>query len=190
MDEPKSVHLSDWPAAGEVDEELLAEMSLAREVVAIGLAARAAEKIKVRQPLESLTATLPGKSRVREELKAIIVEEVNVKKLITRNIEGGNRVIAELDTKLTPELRAEGMMRDVVRLVQNSRKQAGLKVDDRIVLTLQTADKELAAAVKAHARTIKAETLAVELKSDGADDQVPARVNGAELYVGVRKHSK
>jgi hypothetical protein len=52
---------------------------------------------------------------------------------------------------------------------------------------LQTDDEELGAAVKTHAAVIRAETLATSLGYEGADDQVPLKVNGAKLYVGVKK---
>jgi isoleucyl-tRNA synthetase len=78
-------------------------------------------------------------------------------------------------------------MRDVVRHVQNARKAAGLEVDDRIVLTLESPSKGLAAAIAAHGATIKAETLATDLKNTGSGDQVPVKVDGEELYIGVAK---
>jgi isoleucyl-tRNA synthetase len=96
-------------------------------------------------------------------------------------------VTAAVDAKITPELRAEGLMRDVVRLAQQARKNAGLQVDDRIVLTLQTSDAELAAAIVEHSATIQGETLAVELRQTGADDVVPAKVDGRELFVAVEQ---
>jgi len=71
--------------------------------------------------------------------------------------------------------------------VQNARKEAGLEVDDRIVLTLETENKELVAAIAAHADTIKNETLATELKTQGASGSVPVKVDGSELYVSVAK---
>ncbi|HEY2003927.1 MAG TPA: isoleucine--tRNA ligase [Candidatus Saccharimonadia bacterium] len=178
MDEAKSVHLSDWPEVGEVDEKLLDDMARAREYITEALAQRGEHKIKVRQPLRKVT--IPA---LPKDLMSIVAEEVNVKEVVT-----GKGIKVTLDVVITPELRAEGMMRDVVRHVQNARKQVGLEVNDRIVLTLQTADRELAEAVQAHAETIKAETLAVKLETEGADDQVPVRVNGAELFVGVNKH--
>jgi isoleucyl-tRNA synthetase len=74
----------------------------------------------------------------------------------------GNAGLVELDTSVTPELAAEGTARDVVRLVQQARRDAGLAVSDRIRLTLG-ADGAVADAVRTHADFIAGETLAVEV---------------------------
>ena len=74
----------------------------------------------------------------------------------------GNTGLVELDTSVTPELAAEGTARDVVRIVQQARRDAGLAVSDRIRLTLG-ADGAVADAVRAHADFIAGETLAVEV---------------------------
>jgi isoleucyl-tRNA synthetase len=63
---------------------------------------------------------------------------------------------------VTPELAAEGAARDVVRVVQQARRDAGLSVSDRIRLTIG-ADGALAGAVRAHAGFVAEETLAVSL---------------------------
>ncbi len=79
---------------------------------------------------------------------------------------GGGFVI--LDTTVTPELAAEGVARDVVRAVQQARRDAGLQVSDRIHLKL-SADESVYPAIQAHTDLIKAETLAVTLDLiDGA----------------------
>ena len=74
----------------------------------------------------------------------------------------GNTGLVELDTTVTPELAAEGIARDLVRIVQQARRDAGLAVSDRIRLTIG-ADGAAADAVRAHAEFIAGETLAVEL---------------------------
>jgi isoleucyl-tRNA synthetase len=67
-----------------------------------------------------------------------------------------------LDLVVTPDLLAEGTARDVVRAVQQARRDAGLDVSDRITLTIG-ADDATAAAIRAHEEFIAAETLATSL---------------------------
>src|SRR3954465_2807724 len=64
-----------------------------------------------------------------------------------------------LDTALTPELEAEGVARDLVRAVQQARRDAGLDVSDRITLAV-SADAAVADAARTHADLIRRETLA------------------------------
>ena len=74
----------------------------------------------------------------------------------------GKTGLIALDTRVTPELAAEGTARDVVRIVQQARRDAGLAVSDRIRLTIG-AESALAEAIRAHAAFVAAETLAVQL---------------------------
>ena len=75
---------------------------------------------------------------------------------------GASGGLIALDPDVTPELAAEGTARDVVRVIQQARKDAGLDVSDRITLTAG-ADGAVADAVRAHAAFIAVETLATEL---------------------------
>jgi len=72
-------------------------------------------------------------------------------------------LVVDLDTAVTPELEAEGLSRDVIRLVQQARKDADLHVSDRITAVLSL-DAAHAAAVEAHLDTLRAATLAVAVK--------------------------
>jgi isoleucyl-tRNA synthetase len=99
----------------------------------------------------------------------------------------GNAGLVELDTSVTPELAAEGTARDVVRLVQQARRDAGLAVSDRIRLTLGAAGA-VADAVRAHADFIAGETLAVEVAVvPAADVDAPeqAVADGGSVKVTV-----
>ena len=97
--------------------------------------------------------------------------------------------LAALDTRLTPELLQEGLARDVVRLVQNARKNAGLEVSDRIRLGL-AAGGALHEALEAHARAISREVLADALQLaplPDASHREEAEVEGLELVITLRK---
>ncbi|MFF5204547.1 isoleucine--tRNA ligase [Streptosporangium sp. NPDC000396] len=72
----------------------------------------------------------------------------------------GNTGLVVLDTEVTPALAAEGLAKDVIRLVQQTRREAGLDVSDRIDLTLDASEQVLAA-VRAHEEIVAAEVLAV-----------------------------
>ncbi|PWC04124.1 isoleucine--tRNA ligase [Agromyces badenianii] len=93
-----------------------------------------------------------------------------------------------LDTATTPELEAEGLARDIVRAVQESRKAAGLEVGDRIRLAL-TLDELGAAAAERHRALIAGETLATELAVIAGSPGVDAKAVGesSRLTVEVTK---
>lgn len=186
MDEPKSVHLTDWPQAGSVDQELLVQMASTRRVVTDGLALRAQAKIKVRQPLAALSYARDD--TLGMELEQIVADEVNVKVVRWGNdVKIGDGVV--LDTHITPELKREGLMREVVRLVQSARKTSGFDVDDRINLQLSTSDSELAEAIANYSHEIAHETLATELAvvDRAPDDALIVRVGSSELQLWLHR---
>lgn len=99
----------------------------------------------------------------------------------------GGFVILEVQT--TPELEAEGLARDVVRAVQESRKAAGLEVGDRIRLEL-TLDAAGVAAAESHRELIARETLATEVRiaeGDVSGDGARPVGEGSKLVVAVAK---
>lgn len=183
----ESVHLRDWPKVGHINELVLDEMATVRELISEGLSQRAEAGIKVRQPLAAADLVVPFNmlSENKEELRVIVAEELNVKEV--RRKEGAEPNIV-IDLRLTSELKAEGLAREVIRNVQNARKNAGLNVDDRIVLSLQTKDDELLRAVEAHATIIVSETLATDLVYDKAyTHESTCKIEGVELKVSLQK---
>ncbi len=78
---PVSVHLADWPSAGAVDDELSAQVTVARRVVELGRAARAEAKVRTRQPLALALVGAPGWSSLPEDLRQEVAEELNVLRL-------------------------------------------------------------------------------------------------------------
>ena len=86
---------------------------------------------------------------------------------------GGGFVV--LNTEVTPELEAEGLARDMVRAIQQARKDAGLNVSDRIRTTV-TAQQNVVDALLANAELVKGETLTVELAAGPGDESEPAVV--------------
>jgi len=163
----ESVHLLDWPKAGAVDQTVLGDMARTRQIIEAGLARRMAkseteQQVKVRQPLNKLT--YPGE-QLPEALQVIVADETNVKDVVN------DAKITEVtvDKTITPELKREGLMRELVRQVQTARKAAGLNIDDRIKLSIVSSDAEVLQALKDHEATITAETLAISLSDELTD---------------------
>jgi isoleucyl-tRNA synthetase len=125
---PESIHLCDWPKPEKekINPGLEKEMQEVRQVVAFALAERVALGIKVRQPLKELIIK-NHELKNKKELLELIKEEVNVKK-----ISFGKKL--KLDTKITPELKEEGVVREVIRQIQEMRKKIGLKPKDKILI--------------------------------------------------------
>jgi isoleucyl-tRNA synthetase len=180
----ESVHLRNWPIAGHVNESVLKNMAYVREVINEGLSQRAAASLKVRQPLQSVT--LKGvEGGLDAELMPTIQEELNVKQ-VYHTPEGEKEVL--IDTKLTPALKREGMMREVVRNIQNARKQAGLNVDDHITLSLSSTNEELRKTIQEHQETIATETLADKVVLDQTFEyETSCSIEGAPLVISLQK---
>ena len=200
----ESIHLKDWLPAGAVNEQVLADMSRTRELINNGLSLRMKQdehqaSIKVRQPLQC--AAYAG-VKLTGYYEQIMAEELNVKEI--RWIENLDEHLADYDVtegtikpenwieiskQLTPELKREGLMREIIRHVQSARKKAGLQVDDRIELGITSSDSEITQAVDMFADTIKAETLAVKLGSAAADDmeEYDVKVDGKPVEIYLKK---
>jgi isoleucyl-tRNA synthetase len=172
-----SVHLLDWPAEGHINELVVKDMNTVREYVNQGLSLRAKAALKVRQPLASVTVPSLGEF---VDFESILTDELNVKE-----VKVGKEVA--IDEKVTPELKREGMMREVIRHVQAARKNAGLNVDDRIALRLDTDAAELKKAIDEHKQAIADETLTKEWSNDVTANASEANVDDGVLTIYLEK---
>ena len=190
----ESIHLKDWLPAGEIDNSMLRDMNALRTAVNDGLSKRASEGIKVRQPLASVklinTISQDTPAEVAQFLIDIAKDELNVKsvEIVTDSESESAQPSVVYDLTITPELKREGLMREIIRHVQSARKQAGLQIDDRIVLSISSDDSEISQAIDAFADVIKAETLAVELNS-AADksEKYDAKIEGKLVEISLKK---
>ena len=191
-----------------IDQKVLEQMDIARRIVTLGLNLRAQAKIKVRQPLNKLKvksekfrpeADQPWAEKVKvatqnSKFLNLIKEELNVKeiKVVSEIKEGDDLLVAEdgdlkvaLNIKITPELKREGIARDLVRAVQEMRKKAGLEVSDRIELSLYSEDKEIQKAIQEWQEYIKKETLAVRIKEKEGQEIV--KIEGNNVGIEIQK---
>lgn len=190
----ESIHLKDWLPAGEIDNSMLRDMNALRTAVNDGLSKRASEGIKVRQPLASVklinTISQDTSAEVAQFLIDIAKDELNVKsvEIVTDSEFESAQPSVVYDLTITPELKREGLMREIVRHVQSARKQAGLQIDDRIVLSISSDDSEISQAIDAFADVIKAETLAVELNSTADEsEKYDAKIEGKLVEISLKK---
>jgi isoleucyl-tRNA synthetase len=135
----ESVHLEDWSDElagdlGKEDAEIIENMKEARQIVSIGLEARAKVGIKVRQPLQAIKVK-SQKLKASKEYFDLIMDEINVKEII---FDESNVNEVELDTNISEELKEEGIMRDIIRSIQEMRKNKKLNPQDQIELTVDT----------------------------------------------------
>jgi isoleucyl-tRNA synthetase len=190
FDARQSVHLDDWPSfpAGVFDASLNAAMDSIRGCASAVLSKRAEAGIKVRQPL----AALKIKNRIEnvkknEELLAILADEVNVKEVIFDKTVTGD---FEIDTAITPELRAEGMLREISRSIQGLRQDAGCVPKNKITLWIDTSSQELRGLLSSRGAQLKKDVGARSItmgRTDAFDAELDTKMDTARLWIGIKK---
>lgn len=179
--DPISVHLCDWPQARKefFDEKILEQMRVVRAVIEQALALRAEAGIKVRQPLASVTVAIgAGEQELGEEFgtewQQIIKDELNVKE-----VKFGRELA--LDTKLTDELRREGLLRELIRQINALRKKAGLTINDLIELKIHTTNAELREAITNGQSVLQKSVLAKSVTLVDAPQEKELVINSQKL---------
>ena len=266
----ESVHHTFWPVfdRASINQSLIDQMALARQIASLGLSARNSAGLKVRQPLAKVLVYTSGERSLDSEMVDIITDELNVKtfefveeagRLVSYRLMPDNKLLGPrfgaqfpkvraalgkadaasiasdvqaglavklqvdgqtvelspeeiliqtepaeglavaadklvtvaIDANLTPELRAEGLAREVVRRVQAMRKDAGFNIEDRIT-TYYHAEANLAQVFADWAEYIQAETLTTHLVAGQPPSEAYSevhKVDGVELTLGVRRNS-
>lgn len=188
-DENKSVHLEAWPIANEVDETILSEMDRVRKIVEYGLAKRDEAKIKIRQPL---TEARIANSRLKltDEYQELIKDELNVKSIRTVGGDEDNQnLVVELDTEITPELKQEGVKRELVRNINSLRKDANLSIGDSAEVYYETESADLKIVLEKYGADIMNDTLgkAIKFGIEHVEQSREFKVEGEMIRLGVKK---
>lgn len=180
----ESVHLLDWPEFGHINEQIIISMAEVRNIITQCLALRSQKSIKVRQPLASVS--IETSIELSSEFRDVISEELNVKKVVVKK---AKTLSVELDINITQELKNEGLAREIIRNVQQARKDAGLDVENRIILSLNTKSKTLIDATNQCLELIKKEVLAttLTLNSDTYDYQKEVEIENQKLTISLKK---
>lgn len=184
-----SVHLENWPKPNKklIDKKLLDLMAEIRRIASLALEARAKAGIKVRQPLQKLKVKREkGKVKFNQDLLKILADEVNVKEVVFDN---KIKDEIELDTKITPELKAEGQLRELTRIIQDLRKEAGYLPKDKICLWLETS-KEIEFRINEYLKDFK-EKIGVEniefRRTEKFDAEIEAQIDNKKIWIGIKK---
>ncbi|MDO8467055.1 MAG: class I tRNA ligase family protein [bacterium] len=193
-----SVHLVDWPKSQKlsvVSRKLLESMAEVRHLASLALAEREKAGIKVRQPLNKLNVKSEKLKNSDKELLAILADEVNVKEVVCNPklnppsaLSGGGGEV-ELDTNITPELREEGIMRDLARMIQGLRGDANYQPKDIVIVSLEL-PAELMAVVEKRSAQLKSDVKAKSIEFKKAakfDAELTSKIENWPVWVGVRK---
>jgi len=209
---PESVHLADFPVADEekIDRPLAEANRLAMKVASMGRAARSKAGIKVRQPLAvnyvGVSSEREKRALENEAIKQMILEELNVKEIITDSFENVESLVqnepekyvvisegtisSAISTHITEELVKEGMAREIVHRLQTMRRSAGFDITDHIV-TYYQGDPYITEIIEDNdlADYIKQETLAEEIVKGVPEDAFTEsyRLSGHEILLGVKR---
>jgi isoleucyl-tRNA synthetase len=197
----RSVHLEDWPAGSlsNKNKELNERMDVAREVVKLGLKARASSGLKIRQPLSEFRFCAK-KADFEQGIKDIIKEELNVKEIKSAKAmpsgscwkkEKSGDISVALNVKMTPELEEEGEVKEMLRFIQEMRKQAKLKPKDRIEIHY-SGEKKIEDVVEKNQKYMLSETRALGLKEGknmktGYNIEKEAKIGKSVIWFGIRK---
>ncbi len=149
-----SVHLHDWPGYNGkfIDKELEEKMENLRNLAAKGLAQRKEKNIKVRQALAAISL----KVKIDPELEVYLKDEVNVRGI---SCDPNQKEDVLLDTRLSGDLIVEGYVREIIRKIQDMRKEAGYGFDRKVSARWRSEDEEIKKAVERFESEIKTAAL-------------------------------
>jgi len=188
-DDNKSVHLEKWSEADETDNShLLADMNVIRKIAELGLAKRDEAGIKIRQMLGKLMIKV--KNEITLEYIELIKDELNVVSVEFLET-NDDKIEVELDTVITPELKAEGLKRELIRFINMLRKEASLSLNDETLIYLAGAPEDFKLTLAKKKADIMKDTLSTELNFvDSLPDVLVSKeikVDDLKLQLGLKK---
>jgi len=188
-DDNKSVHLEKWSEADEADNShLLADMNIIRRIVELGLAKRDEAGIKIRQMLGKVMIKV--KNEIALEYIELIKDELNVASVEFLET-NDDKIEVELDIVITPELKAEGLKRELIRFINMLRKEASLSLNDETLIYLVGAPEDFKLALAPKKADIMKDTLSTELNFVDSLPEVlvskEIKVDDLKLQLGLKK---
>lgn len=188
-----SVHLDFYPEIPKkLNTKLLLDMESVRMIASLGQSIRVAQGIRLRQPLAKIYTSLHD-----ADLLAIVKDELNVKEAVfsQHSVEGDGLVsqssvsedgkftyFVTLDTTISPALQEEGMMNDIIRMIQNLRKNKHLEMQDVIEIHVATKDGALQKLLEQESKHIMQQVNAKSFTFDATQGDL-VMIDGKELTI-------
>ena len=159
-----------------------------KNIVTLGLAQRKDKQIKVRQPLRSVYLGLSNE--FPKDLEVLIKEELNVKEMV---YDKSQKELVALNTELDQALTYEGYMRELMRQIQDMRKEAKYKVDDEVFGQWHSEDPDLSVAINKWSDDIKKDVMLRSFENSVHNSNVFdvekefEFATGKKIWIGVKK---
>ncbi|PIR74821.1 MAG: isoleucine--tRNA ligase [Candidatus Magasanikbacteria bacterium CG10_big_fil_rev_8_21_14_0_10_47_10] len=171
----ESVHLQEWPVVDEklIDQDIVNAMQFVRNFATMAHMQRKKEGIPVRQPLALLSIGHSADAwPYWEETKNILADEINVKEVTLDSSLISVDPPIRLETTITPELKREGILRELVRAINGMRKQQGLTRHDTILVSYQTESDVIRSAIEEFMEDLKQSVIAEQIVSGEAEEYI------------------
>lgn len=186
----KSIHLEAWSELGELNDSekaVLSNMELVRKIVELGLASRDESFVKIRQMLGSMTV-MSKETILADEYLELIKDELNIQKVIWEKGESDYPTVA-LNTTITPELKKEGIKRELVRLINNLRKDLALTLADTAIVSVFGANEEILEVIKEKGEDIKKDTLssALDIASETVENDKEVKIDDCKFTIALKR---
>ncbi len=199
-----SIHLENWPSfhVNLVDKALEEKMETVRNICSLGHAIRKESGIRNRQPLATFKISIANHGFLEGDgLLELIKDELNVKEVIffeeikqekgwSLKEEGG--IKASLDINITTELKEEGAVREIIRHIQQMRKEASYKPIHKILIQYSSSES-LNTVIRRNKEFITRETIAQrcelgEERNEDFDVRKKVNINGEPLYLAIQNY--
>jgi isoleucyl-tRNA synthetase len=184
--EGESVHLQEWPKVDEslIDEDLETAMLWVRNFVTMGHSHRKEKGINVRQPLASFVIKHDARpSKYWEECKYLLEDELNVKEVILRSGDQDGPPV-DFDWEISEELKKEGLAREIIRAINQQRKEKKLTRSDQVSVLFRSNDEILNNVIVEFGEYIKKQTRISNIETGG---DVEIVIENLKFLLGVNK---
>ncbi len=200
---PESVHLCSLPMKETpIFDNVVESFSTYKNLIETGRSLRNQAQIKLRQPLSMaiISGNRPfSTSKFKIQLLESLRHELNVKELkyvqdfsenpanqkFLSQSSNEHQFTLFLGIEMNPELKQEGLARELVRVIQRMRKEANLELDARIKIMYETNSSDLSKSLELYEEYVKMETLALEISSIPLEDNKTFLINGDEINLGL-----